>query len=111
MDLDKIKVAELRHHWQPIFITHSKTGKRALYVNRLMTAKIEGLEREESDDILEQLFEIAEDPKYFYEHEWMIGDLIMWDNYASIHARTDFPRDQKRLLRRCTVSGDGPLVF
>jgi len=41
----------------------------------------------------------------------MIGDLIMWDNYASIHARTDFPRDQKRLLRRCTVSGDGPLVF
>ena len=111
LDLDKIKVAELRHHWQPIFITHSKTGKRALYVNRLMTAKIEGLEREESDDILEQLFEIAEDPKYFYEHEWMIGDLIMWDNYASIHARTDFPRDQKRLLRRCTVSGDGPLVF
>ena len=111
LDLDKIKVAKLRHHWQPIFITHSKTGKRTLYVNRLMTAKIEGLEREESDDILEQLFEIAEDPKYFYEHEWMIGDLIMWDNYASIHARTDFPRDQKRLLRRCTVSGDGPLVF
>ena len=111
LDLDKIKVADLRHHWQPIFITHSKTGKRALYVNRLMTAKIEGLEREESNDILEQLFEIAEDPNFFYEHEWMIGDLIMWDNHASIHARTDFPRDQRRLLRRCTVSGDGPLVF
>ena len=111
LDLDKIKVAELRHHWQPIFITHSKTGKRALDVNRLMTVKFDGLEREESDYILEQLFEIAEDPEYFYEHEWMIGDLIMWDNYASIHARTDFPRDQKRLLRRYTVSGDGPLVF
>jgi alpha-ketoglutarate-dependent taurine dioxygenase len=35
----------------------------------------------------------------------------MWDNYASIHMRTDFPNDERRLLRRCTVAGDGPLSF
>lgn len=111
LDLDNIVVADLRHCWQPIFLTHSKTGRRALYVNRLMSAQIEGLERAESDDVLDALFEITEDPSIFYEHEWRIGDLLMWDNHASIHMRTDFPRDQRRLLRRCTVGGDGPLSF
>jgi taurine dioxygenase len=111
LDLDNIVVEDLRHYWQPIILTHSKTGKKALYVNRLMSAQIEGLERAESDDILDQLFEITENEEIFYEHEWQIGDLLMWDNHASIHMRTDFPRDQRRLLRRCTVGGDGPLSF
>jgi taurine dioxygenase len=111
LDLDNIVIEDLRHFWQPIFLTHSKTGRRALYVNRLMTAQIEGLARAESDAILDDLFEIAEDPTIFYEHEWRLGDLIMWDNHASIHMRTDFPREERRLLRRCTVGGDGPLSF
>jgi taurine dioxygenase len=111
LDLDKIVIEDLRHFWQPIFITHPRTGRRALYVNRLMTASIEGLEREESDAILEELFRIAEDPAIGYEHEWRLGDLLVWDNYASIHMRTDFPREERRLLRRCTVSGKQRLGF
>ncbi len=111
LDLDNIVVEDLRHFWQPIFVTHSRTGRRALYVNRLMSAQIEGLERAESDAVLDELFEITEDPSIFYEHEWRIGDLLMWDNHASIHMRTDFPRDERRLLRRCTVGGDGPMSF
>lgn len=111
LDLDNIVVDDLRHFWQPIFLTHSRTGRRALYVNRLMTAMIEGLERAESDAILEDLFAIAEDPAIHYEHVWRLGDLLMWDNHASIHMRTDFPRAERRLLRRCTVGGDGPLSF
>jgi taurine dioxygenase len=52
------------------------------------------------------LFAITEDPAIYYEHEWKLGDLLMWDNRCSIHMRTDFPRDQRRLLRRCTVAGE-----
>ncbi len=94
------------HYHQPIFVTNPETNKRALYVNRLMSAKIDGFPREESDTILEQLFTIAEDPALFYEHEWRIGDLLMWDNRCSMHARTEFPEDERRLLRRCTVKGE-----
>ena len=111
LDLDRINLDDLKHFWQPIFLTHSKTGRRALYVNRLMTAQIEGLPRADSDAILEELFAIAEDEAIYYEHEWQPGDLLMWDNHASIHMRTDFPRADRRLLRRCTVAGDGPLRF
>lgn len=109
VDIDK-GIEDIKHEWQPIFVRHPETGRSALYVSRLMTARIEGLAREESDTILEDLFDIAEDPDIVYEHVWRPGDLIMWDNRCSIHGRTDFPPTERRLLRRCTIEG-GPMVL
>ena len=40
-----------------------------------------------------------------YEHAWKLGDLVIWDNWCSIHARKDFPRDEPRLMRRLTIEG------
>ena len=40
------------------------------------------------------------------EHVWRLGDFLMWDNRCTIHARTDFPKGERRLLRRCTVEGE-----
>ena len=102
-------LGNIHHHSQPIFVTNPASGRKALYVNRLMTARIDGLPRDVSDAILDQLFDIVERPENVFEHEWTPGDLVMWDNLCSCHARTDFPADQRRLLRRCTVEGDGPL--
>ena len=105
LDLDKIDLNAVRHQWQPIFITHPATGRKSLYISRLMSARIEGLSKDESEDALEQLFEISEDPAIVYEHEWKLGDLVIWDNWCSIHARKDFPRDEPRLMRRLTIEG------
>ena len=105
LDIDTIDLNSVRHQWQPIFITHPATGRKSLYISRLMSAKIEGLSKEESEDALEQLFEISEDPAIVYEHEWKLGDLVIWDNWCSIHARKDFPRDEPRLMRRLTIEG------
>ncbi len=99
----------IQHQWQPIFVKHPETGKTALYVSRLISAVIDGLPREESDEILGKLIEIAEDPTVVYEHVWQAGDLAMWDNRCSTHARTDFPPEETRLLRRCTLEG-GPMI-
>jgi taurine dioxygenase len=105
LDLDKIDLNSVRHYAQPIFITHPATGRKALYVSRLMSARIEGLAREESDAALDELFAIAEDPAIVYEHRWRLGDLVIWDNWCSIHARKDFPREEPRLMRRLTIEG------
>jgi taurine dioxygenase len=105
LDLDKIDLNSVRHQEQPIFITHPATGRKALYISRLMSARILGLPRDESEAILDQLFEISEDPAIVYEHEWKLGDLVIWDNWCSIHARKDFPRDEPRLMRRLTIEG------
>ncbi len=90
----------------PVARLHPKTGKYALYVNRLMTDYIEGIEPEESDDVLQQLFEHSEKPEFTYEHVWRLGDLMMWDNRCAMHARTDFDPDERRMMRRITIKGE-----
>lgn len=102
VDLDLSKIGNFAH---PVFVTHPETGKKALYVNRLMTARIEGFDRQESDALLEELFAVGEDPAIIYEHVWRPGDLVMWDNRCITHARTDFPHEERRLLRRTTLIG------
>ena len=94
------------HFVQPVAITHPRTGRKALYVNPLITARIEGLAQDESDRLLEELFGFTEDRGLIYEHVWREGDLVMWDNWCSCHARTDFPETERRLLRRCTILGE-----
>jgi taurine dioxygenase len=89
----------------PVVRTHDETNRKALYVNRLMSVKIEGMPEAESDALLDLLFDHCEKPEFVYTHVWRKGDLIVWDNRCSSHARTDFPADQRRLLLRTTVKG------
>ncbi len=89
----------------PVFRTHEETKRKAVYVNRLMTMHVLDMEPEESDALLNALFDHAEKPEFVYEHVWRLGDLLLWDNRCSSHARTDFPGDQRRLMLRTTVAG------
>ena len=109
IDIYNSDISGMLQYEQPIFVTHPVTRRKALYVSRLMSAKIEGLAPDENEYILNQLFDISEDPSVVFEHEWLKGDMVMWDNYASIHMRRDFPRDEPRLMRRLTLNGYGPL--
>lgn len=101
-------VSDAPHFAHPIAITHPETGRKSLFVDRLMTFRIEGMSHAESEELLNFLFDHAENPAFIYEHEWRLKDLIMWDNRCTIHGRTWFPETENRLLRRCTVEG-GPL--
>ncbi|NKB20901.1 MAG: TauD/TfdA family dioxygenase [Alphaproteobacteria bacterium] len=87
----------------PVVRVHPETGKKAIYVNRLMSILIEGLSGEESDEILNYLFDHIEKPEFVYEHVWTVGDMMMWDNRCSVHARTYFSPDKRRMMRRVTV--------
>lgn len=90
----------------PVFRTHDDTQKKAIYVNRLMTEGVVDMDQAEADRLLDALFDHSESPDFVYEHEWQVGDLLLWDNRCSMHARTDFPETERRLLLRTTVEGD-----
>jgi taurine dioxygenase len=99
-------ISGIPHYHHPVFITHPDTGRKTLFVDRLMTARIEGFAAAESDAILQELYAIGERRDFIYEHVWRLNDFVMWDNRCTIHARTDFPKEERRLLRRCTVEGE-----
>lgn len=92
----------------PIFRTHPATGRKALYVNRLMTQEIVGLPADESRAILTFLFDQIERPEFVYEHRWRVGDVLLWDNRCLVHARREFPAQELRLMRRLTIAGERP---
>jgi taurine dioxygenase len=96
------------HYAHPIVRTHPDTGRKALFVNRLMTDHILDVPRAESDRLLESLFDHQEQRRFVYEHVWRPGDLILWDNRCSLHARTDFDPHERRLLRRVAILGEKP---
>src|SRR5882672_3773229 len=89
----------------PVFRTHEDTKKKAVYVNRLMTVKVVDMPEDESAKLLNAVFDHAEKKEFVYEHVWRKGDLLLWDNRCSSHARTDFSSTERRLMLRTTVKG------
>ncbi len=94
--------ARARH---PAIRTHEETGRKAVYVNRLMTVGLDGMSDEEAEPILNAVFDHAEQKEFVYAHQWRVGDLLLWDNRCSSHAREDFPSTERRLMLRTTVTG------
>jgi taurine dioxygenase len=88
----------------PIFLTHPITGRKVLYANPGYSMRINELPHEESDQILAFLFEHQLKPEYRYRHQWSEGDLLMWENFGTIHnAIADYGPDEHRLVKRCQV--------
>lgn len=100
---------DVAHYVHPVVRTHPVTGRKALYVNRLMTQEIVGMEPDESRETLEILYTHMENPALMYEHKWKKGDILLWDNRCLAHARRDFPADETRLMKRLTISGERPV--
>ena len=94
----------------PVFRAHPETGKKAIYVNRLITDFIVGMETSESRALLEELYAYVEDPRFLYQHKWRVGDLIIWDNRCLLHARNTYDSvGERRKLRRIAIAGDTPV--
>jgi taurine dioxygenase len=88
----------------PIFLVHPITGRKVLYANPGYSMRINELPEKESDELLGFLFEHQLKPEYRYRHEWAKGDLLMWENFGTIHnAIADYGPDEHRLIKRCQV--------
>jgi taurine dioxygenase len=88
----------------PIFLKHPITGRKVLYANPGYSMRINQLPEKESDQILAFLFEHQLKPEYRYRHEWAEGDLLMWENFGTIHnAIADYGPTEHRLVKRCQV--------
>jgi len=90
----------------PIVRTHPFTGRKCIYVNEGFTIGIVGMPDEEAQSLLKYLYAHCTQPQFTYRHSWKVGDLVMWDNCATLHRATvDFRLPQRRLMQRTTLKG------
>ena len=94
----------------PLVRVHPVTGKRALYLGRHYewpSSYIPELGDQESEALLAKLWDAATDDTLMWSHEdWQAGDLLMWDNRCTMHARSPVDHSQARVLHRTLIKGD-----
>jgi taurine dioxygenase len=92
----------------PVVRTHAETGRKALYVNRTFTTRINELADAESAAILDLLFNHCEQIDFQIRFRWERNDMAFWDNRCTMHhAVWDYwPHERKG--RRVTIKGDRP---
>ena len=92
----------------PVVRTHPDTKRKALYVNRTFTTRINELSAEESRVILDMLCDHCEQLEFQIRYRWSHNDTAFWDNRCCMHrAIWDYwPAERKG--RRVTIKGDRP---
>ena len=94
----------------PLIRIHDETGNKAIYFNSNRTDRIVGMDRSESDALLDEIHAHMTQTRYQYHHPWRVGDILMWDNRSVTHSvNMDFPVGQKRVHQRLLLQGSKPV--
>lgn len=88
---------------QPVVRTNPRTGRRSLYLAS-HASRIVDWPVPEGRLLLRDLLEHATQPQFVYRHAWRVGDLVIWDNLATLHRGRPFDDTKhRRELRRVTT--------
>jgi taurine dioxygenase len=106
-EVEKQETPDVAH---PLVRTHEETGKKAIYFNSNRTDSIIGMQRDESDPLLDWIHQHITQAQYRYDHSWRIGDILLWDNRCLVHSvNVDFPVGERRLHQRILLKGERPV--
>ena len=89
----------------PLRLIHPKTGKPILFVTEHHAYRIHELPQAESDRVIAEIFAHLYRDDHVYVHRWQPHDLMVWDNLAIQHARTEQVEraEGKRDMQRVTM--------
>ncbi len=92
----------------PIVRTHADTGHNCLYLGRRSNAYINGCTVEESERVLDELWNHTCDERFTWYQEWHQGDVLVWDNRCVMHRRKPFDPSTRRVMHRTVCQGERP---
>jgi len=93
----------------PLIRTDPDTGLRSLFLGRRPHSYIVGLAVEESEELLNTLWQHASQPRFAIAHEWRIADTLIWNNLNLLHRRDPFDNGARRIMHRAQISGSDPI--
>ena len=90
--------------------THPETGRPCLFLGRRRNSYIMGMELDESEALLDELWAHATQPQFTFRQQWQVGDVLIWDNRCTLHRRDSFDPNARRLMHRTQIKADRPRV-
>lgn len=106
--LSGLASSDLEPMLHPVVITH-ESGRPALYLSATFVDRFDGMTPNESEPLLRQLVSHGADPEFVYRHQWQMGDVVLWDQRATLHYAVHDYGDAERVLYRTTVAGPRPI--
>jgi taurine dioxygenase len=110
-DTEREHTPEVVH---PIVPRHPETGEKSIFVFPGITSGVKGIidmAEGESDEVLQFLYRHCADERFQYRYQWQVGDVLIWDNRATMHSATTdvLPPDQFRSMWRINTTGSAPI--
>jgi taurine dioxygenase len=92
----------------PLVRTHPDSGRKVLYLDEATEVELIGVAPAAGEALVERLRAHLLQPRFAYVHRWQVGDIVYWDNQATLHSRTAFDAAERRVLKRISLSGSRP---
>jgi len=89
----------------PLVCVHPETGRQHLYLGRRRNAWLEGLPLDQSNALLDRIWNAATGDALTWRHQWRAGDLVLWDNRCVMHRRDAFDPASRRVMHRTQIKG------
>jgi taurine dioxygenase len=90
----------------PLVRTHPDNGRKFLYLNPVRMEAIVGMPDGEAQALIAELMAHATQKKFEYRHQWIMGDMVIWDNRSVMHqANADYDMKEVRHLHRIMIKG------
>jgi taurine dioxygenase len=101
---DHVLPDDVPRHDHPVLRTHPRTGEPVLFITDLHVERVNGVDEAASEALIASLLGHLYAPENVYEHRWQVGDLVVWDNEALQHSRTDVSQAKPRTFRRNSLN-------
>ena len=90
----------------PLVWQHPEGGRKALMLSPVHLIEMVGMDRSEGDPLLEELVAHVTDERFTYIHDWEADDMVLWDNWRTLHMAFGTPPEFAREVQRTSICGD-----
>jgi taurine dioxygenase len=105
-DLGSVEYPEFPDVAHPLVWIHPLSGRKSLSLSTIHLIDMVGMDRDTGDPILEALVEHTLDGRFTYVHDWEEGDMVLWDNWRTMHTAFGAPPGEVRVVHRTTIKGE-----
>jgi len=105
-DYGNVEYPEFPDVAHPLVWTHPISGRKSLSLSTVHLIDMVGMGRAEGDAILEELVEHTLSDRFAYVHDWEEGDMVLWDNWRTMHKAYGAPPGYDRVVHRTTMKGE-----